>query len=58
MYLVRGYLGLSLKEIGSYFGGKDHTTVMHGVAKVKDMKDRDQSFAAHLEGLTKAISRG
>jgi chromosomal replication initiator protein len=58
MYLMRASLGLSLKEIGSYFGGKDHTTVMHGVAKVKDMKARDQSFAAHLEGLTKAISRG
>jgi len=40
MYLARNIIGLSLSTIGSYFGGKDHTTVLHSIQKVEDlMKD-------------------
>ncbi len=35
MYLIRTMLGMPLTKIGSYFGGKDHTTVMNGVSKVE-----------------------
>ena len=35
MYICREHLEESLKRIGSEFGGKDHTTVMHSVDKIK-----------------------
>lgn len=34
MYLVRELTGHSLPEIGGYFGGKDHTTVLHSCNKI------------------------
>ena len=39
MYLIRNILDIPLKKIGDMFGGKDHTTVMSGIAKVdKELK--------------------
>jgi hypothetical protein len=35
-YIARKNMGLKLAEIGSFFGN-DHTTVIHGINKVKDM---------------------
>ena len=35
-YIARQNMGLKLAEIGSFFGN-DHTTVIHGINKVKDM---------------------
>ena len=34
MWLARKYTRYSLDEIGGYFGGRDHTTVMHGVKAI------------------------
>ncbi len=43
MYLVRKELSSSFPTIGEFFGGRDHTTVMHGVEKVeKAVKSEDQ----------------
>jgi chromosomal replication initiator protein len=43
MYLARKHTRYSLEEIGAYFGGRDHTTVLHGVRAIdRQMKvDRD-----------------
>lgn len=35
MFLARKYTGMGYKEIGSYFGGKDHTTVLHACNKIE-----------------------
>lgn len=34
MYILRKELGLSFSEIGSFLGGRDHTTILHGVEKI------------------------
>jgi chromosomal replication initiator protein len=41
MYLLREETSLSLPEIGARLGGRDHTTVLHGVQKVAGELDRD-----------------
>ena len=58
MYLMRANLSLSLKEVGYHFGGKDHTTVMHAVSKIEELRVNDPVFANRLNKLTKGISRG
>ncbi len=35
----------TLVDIGEYFGKRDHTSVMHGVNKIKTMQNKDESFA-------------
>ena len=37
MYLLKKELGLTFVEIGNLLGGRDHTTIMHGVEKVDNM---------------------
>ena len=42
MYLSRDLTSLSLPEIGIYFGGRDHTTVIHAYNKIeKDIKTKE-----------------
>jgi chromosomal replication initiator protein len=55
MYLTRECTGLSLVKIGEIFGGRDHTTVLHGINKVEDeMRARDQTFR-QVQDLTRII---
>ena len=52
MYLSRKYTRYSLEEIGGYFGGRDHSTVLHAVRTIDaDMKAEREISAqvAHLE---------
>jgi len=58
MYLLRSTLSLSLKEIGALFGNKDHTTVMHAIKRVSDLRTKDPAFAARLDKLQNGISSG
>ncbi len=41
MWLAREHTRYSLQEIGGYFGGRDHTTVMHAVSAVKSKRMKD-----------------
>ena len=55
MYLMRECTGLSLVKIGEIFGGRDHTTVLHGIKKVEDeMRARDATFR-QVQDLTRII---
>jgi chromosomal replication initiator protein len=55
MYLTRECTGLSLVKIGEMFGGRDHTTVLHGINKVEDeMRARDATFR-QVQDLTRII---
>jgi chromosomal replication initiator protein len=55
MYLARTLTRHSLEEIGGYFGGRDHTTVMHACDKIKRLLGEDPSLAATVEGLTNRL---
>ena len=39
----------SLEEIGGYFGGRDHTTVMHSVKTIEERISQDQDVARQIE---------
>ena len=56
MYLTRRLTGLSLGEIGKRFGGRDHTTVLHGCRKVADSLTRDTSLAGTVQQLEAALT--
>ncbi|MBN2378194.1 chromosomal replication initiator protein DnaA [candidate division WOR-3 bacterium] len=58
MYLIRKLLGFSLKEIGRCFGGKDHTTVLHAIDKIKKMMGEDMEFKEKMMGIEQRINRG
>ena len=40
MYLTRELTDLSLPRIGEYFGGKHHSTVLHGCNRIEEMADK------------------
>jgi chromosomal replication initiator protein len=40
MFLLKKELGLTFVEIGNLLGGRDHTTIMHGVEKVENMLEK------------------
>jgi chromosomal replication initiator protein len=55
MYLSKNLTTRSLPEIGRRFGGRDHTTVMHGVRRIEELKDKDSQIAEDLELLRRAL---
>lgn len=57
MYLARRYTHHSLEEIGGFFGGRDHTTVLHANKLVAGRRETDVAFRARLEEIETAISR-
>jgi len=48
MYFARHLTRFSLEEIGSYFGGRDHTTVMHAIRTVDERRRRDPELDREL----------
>jgi chromosomal replication initiator protein len=54
MYLIKEIFDLSLVEIGRLFGGRDHSTVIHSVAKVEE----DLAGSAELSRRVEAIRAG
>jgi len=55
MYLAKQLTSRSLPEIGRKFGGRDHTTVMHAVRKVEELRGADAAFAEDVELLRRMI---
>jgi len=55
MYLSKHMTSRSLPDIGRRFGGRDHTTVMHGVKKIEELKVIDSQIADDLELLRRAL---
>ncbi|UWQ91248.1 chromosomal replication initiator protein DnaA [Aliisedimentitalea scapharcae] len=55
MYLCKQLTSRSLPEIGRRFGGRDHTTVMHGVKRIEELKLTDGQIAEDVEMLRRAL---
>lgn len=55
MYLSKQLTSRSLPEIGRKFGGRDHTTVMHAVRKVDELRSADVAFAEDVDMLRRMI---
>jgi chromosomal replication initiator protein len=51
MYLARQLTGLSLEKIGAYFGGRDHTTVLHACRKVEKALAADAALSGTVRQL-------
>ena len=58
MYLSRQLTNLSFDEIGAFFGGRDHTTVMHAYRRMEQAFAEDVDFAQKIERLRMRLQRG
>ena len=55
MYLCKQLTPRSLPEIGRKFGGRDHTTVMHAVRKIEELRSTDRTLAEDIELLRRML---
>lgn len=58
MFLARQLTPLSLQEIGAYFGGRDHSTVLHSCRKIEQLASRDPALAGMLREIQSELRRG
>jgi chromosomal replication initiator protein len=55
MYLCKQLTSRSLPEIGRRFGGRDHTTIMHGVRRIEELRIQDGQIAEDIEMLRRTL---
>jgi chromosomal replication initiator protein len=55
MYFSKELTQKSFPEIGEAFGGRDHTTVMHAVKRITEMRQHDQEMNRHLHVLEQTL---
>jgi chromosomal replication initiator protein len=56
IYLARRFAGKSLQQLGQYFGGRDHTTVLHGYRTIERRARTDSEVRRALNELTKRLA--
>jgi chromosomal replication initiator protein len=57
MYLSRELTDLSLPRIGSEFGGRDHTTVMHATSKIQKLMNEQREVYNQIQTLTNLVKQ-
>jgi chromosomal replication initiator protein len=55
MYLCRTLVGSSLPETGQFFGGRDHSTVIHSCRVIEEKKEKDPELRAKIDMLIKQL---
>ncbi len=55
MYLAKQLTPRSLPEIGRRFGGRDHTTVMHAIKKIEELRSQDSVMNEDIEKLRRQL---
>ena len=56
MFLSRQLTDKSFPDIGTYFGNRDHTTIMHGVKKIEELMSHDEAVYKQIENLRSLIN--
>lgn len=51
MFLLKEDLKITLVEIGNLLGGRDHTTIMHGVDKIREQKETNPTLSQELTAI-------
>ncbi|HRZ39592.1 MAG TPA: chromosomal replication initiator protein DnaA [Candidatus Omnitrophota bacterium] len=57
MYLARKLTNLSLPEIGGFFGGKDHTTILHAYRKIEKELDENMELKKQIDRIITFIKQ-
>ena len=55
MYISRRLTNYSLEEIGGYFGGRDHSTVLHACRNIEQLQKIDPPLQATIEQIINTI---
>lgn len=55
MYILRQEIGLSYKEIGSFLGGRDHSTIIHGVEKISSLLPKKETLRQNLSQVRRSL---
>jgi len=58
MWLARKYTRYSLEEIGGYYGGRDHTTVMHAIKQIELKRHADAAIDREVTRLEDLLTDG
>ena len=56
MFLCRNILDNSLSSVGMYFGGRDHTTVMHSIKIIEKKKSNKKNIGENIAQITQELS--
>lgn len=56
MYIFRELTSLSLKEVGSKFGGRDHTTVLHAYNKISKLIKNNKEFSSKVDKIIRTLT--
>jgi chromosomal replication initiation ATPase DnaA len=57
MYIARALTGRSLEALGGVFGGRDHTTVLHGIRVTERRRARNPVLAAEIDRTIESLRR-
>ncbi len=55
MYLLKNKTGMTYEEIAAYVGGRDHTTIIHGVNKIEGLIETNERLRSEVEQLQKLL---
>lgn len=55
MYIAKTLTAFSLKTIGLNFGGRDHSTVIHSIKNIENMRHSDQTLAKDIDYIISSI---
>lgn len=58
MYLLKKELKTTLVDIGNFLGGRDHTTIMHGVSKISSLLEKDPSLEEEVKQIKEELEAG
>lgn len=56
MYLLRTELNMPLEEIGKWFSGRDHTSVLHAIKKIEKEKDEEGLIKQDISALRMSLT--